>query len=110
MKIHEVDDKNYEEEVLNSKKPVVVYFWADWCSFCSTMTPRFEAIVKEFKGDVKFCKVDIDKSEQFASKCNIKGVPCIILFKAGREIGRIVGAEEKDIVLEKIESHLSDYY
>ena len=110
MKIIEVDDKNYEQEVIDSKRPVVVYFSASWCKFCSVMLPRFENLVEEFKGNVKFCKADVDKSIEFANKSNIKGVPCIIIFKAGREIGRIVGVESQQVLLEKIESHLSDYF
>ncbi|MBW3023111.1 thioredoxin family protein [Candidatus Woesearchaeota archaeon] len=110
MKITEVNDENYEQEILKSERPAIVYFSASWCKFCPVMTERFEKIVEEFKGNVKFGKVDVDKSRDFANKSNIRGVPCIILFKDGREIGRIVGVEEQQVLLQKIESHLGDYY
>ena len=109
MKITKLDEKNYEEEVLKSKRPVVAYFSASWCKFCAIMEPRFDRIVDDFKGEVKFCKVDIDKNKKLADKNNLKGVPCIILYKDGTEIGRIVGVEEQDVLLDKIESHLADY-
>ena len=110
MKTTEVNDENYDEEILSSKRPVVAYFGASWCKFCTIMEPRFEKIVEEFKGDIKFCKVNVDKSQKVANKSNIKGIPCIILFKNGNEIGRIVGVEDQGVLLEKIEGHLGDYY
>jgi len=110
MNIHEVDEKNYDEEILKSRKPVVLYFWAPWCKFCSLMTPRFEKIVEEFKGDVKFCKIDIDKNDKLAKKNNLKGIPCIILYHGGREVGRVMGVEDEELLLEKIEDHLGDFY
>jgi len=110
MKIIEVDEKNYEEEILKSRRPVVAYFWAPWCKFCSTMTPRFEKLVDNFKGNVKFCRIDIEKNENLAKKNNLKGIPTIILYHGSREVGRIIGVESEDVLLEKIESHLGDYY
>jgi thioredoxin len=110
MKITEIDEKNYKEEILASKRPAIAYFWAPWCKFCSLMTPRFEKIADSFRGDVKFCRINIDKNEPLAKKNNLKGIPTIILYHGGREVGRIMGVEDEDVLLEKIESHLGDYY
>lgn len=109
MKITEVDEKNYEQEVLGSTRPVVCYFWAPWCRFCSVMSPRFEKLVGDFKGEVKFCSVDIEKNEELAKKNNLKGIPCIILYHGSREVGRIIGVEAEEVLLEKIESNLKDF-
>jgi len=108
--ITEVNEKNYEEEVINSKRPVVAYFTASWCKFCAIMKPRFENLEKKFKGNVKFCSINIDKNTGLANKNNLRGVPCIIIYKDGREIGRIAGVEEESVLSEKIESHLGDYF
>ena len=110
MKITEVDNENYEQQVVNAKRPVVCYFFAPWCKFCSVMTPRFEKLTEDFKGDVKFCRVDIEKEEELAKKNNLKGIPCIILYHGSIEVGRIVGVEEESVLLEKISTHLKDFY
>jgi len=110
MKITEISKQNYENEVLKSKRPVVAYFWAPWCRFCAIMAPRFEKLAREFKGEVKFGSVDIEKEEEIARKNNLKAVPCIMLFHGSREVGRIVGVEDEEVLLEKIESHLKDFY
>lgn len=110
MKINEIDEKNYDSEIIKSKRPVVTYFWAPWCKFCTIMTPRFEKLSESFKGDVKFCKIDIEKNEKLAKKNNLKGIPTIILYHGSREVGRIMGVEDEEVLLEKIESHLADFY
>jgi len=110
MNIHEISDKNYDSEILKTKKPVVAYFWAPWCKFCAIMSPRFENLVKDFKGEIKFCRIDIDKNENLAKKNNLKGIPTIILYHGGREVGRVMGVEEEQLLLEKIEDHLADFY
>lgn len=110
MSIIEINQQNYEKEVLEAKRPVVVYFWAPWCKFCKHMTPNFENVVKEFKGDVKFGTIDIDKDEELAKKNNLKGVPCVIMYHGKREVGRIVGVEDEELLLEKIMTHLKDFY
>ena len=110
MTLLEVTDENYENEVVKCERPVVAYFWAGWCHFCTTMAPRFEQVSAEFKGNVKFCKVDVDKNSKTANRANLKGIPCIIIYKNGKEIGRIVGVEDKNVLIEKIESHLGDYF
>lgn len=107
-RIVELKKENYESEVLKSKRPVLVYFHANWCRFCSRMDPVFEEIFNELAPKIKFCKVDIDKEKWIAEHNNIKGVPCIILFKSGMEIGRILGVENKEMLAERIKSHLAD--
>jgi len=107
-KIIELKKENYESEIIKAKRPVVVYFYANWCKFCGKMNDVFGEVFKELTPKIKFCKVDIDDQKWIAEHNNLKGVPCIIIFKNGRELGRILGVESKDMLLEKIESHLSD--
>jgi thioredoxin 1 len=110
MAVKEVNESNFEEEVLKAKEPVVVDFWAPWCGPCQKMAPVFDELSEEFGAKVKFCKVNVDESQNIANQNNIQGIPCIILFRGNREIGRIVGFEGKETVKQKIESHIADVY
>jgi thioredoxin 1 len=105
----EVTNQNYESE-LKTSRAFVVYFHASWCRFCTKMTPVFEKVARELSIRVKFGKVDIDKERKLAEHNNLKGVPCIIIYRNGSEFGRIVGIESEDVLREKILSHLHDIY
>ena len=105
----EVTHQNYESE-LKTSRAFVLYFHASWCRFCARMEPVFEKVARELSIRVKFGKVDIDKEKKLAEHNNLKGVPCIIVYKNGMEVGRIVGIEPEDVLREKILSHLSDAY
>lgn len=105
----ELTEENYEAEI-NSCRSVIVYFYTNWCRFCTKMIPVFDGLAKKLSLRAKFAKVDIDKQKKLAEHNNLKGVPCIILYKNGKEIGRILGIEEKDVLEEKILSHISDIY
>ncbi len=105
----EVTDDNFEAE-LSSGRPLIVYFYANWCKFCTRMTPVIEEVSKALSLRAKFGKADIEKEKKLAEHNNLKGVPCIIIFKDKREIGRIVGIEQKDVLEEKILSHIPDFY
>ena len=108
--ITEVNDGNFEQEVLKSEKPVVVDFWAPWCAPCVKMAPEFEELAKELSEKIKFCKLNVDGNHETANSNEIRGIPCLVLFRAGNEIGRIVGFHSKDNLKEKIGSHLADLY
>lgn len=98
----ELTDKNYSEEVLNSKIPVLVDFWAEWCSPCKEMAPKFENVAKKFQGKVKFAKLNVEKYEKYTEANGIRGIPCFILFKNGKEVGRIVGARQESEFAEMV--------
>ena len=97
-----VKKNNFEEEVLKSKVPVVVDFWAEWCGPCRMMGPVFEELSNEYTGKVKFVKVNVEEEEGLSVSNEIRGIPALILFNNGKEIGRIIGYQPKDQLRQKI--------
>jgi len=101
-----VDDDNFEAEVLQSDKPVLVDFSAVWCGPCQRQLPIMEKFATENKGRVKVVKVDVDDAPIIASKFGIKSVPSILLFNAGERVDSKVGlttsAMLNNLLLEKV--------
>jgi thioredoxin 1 len=102
----EVDDNNFETEVLAAKVPVLVDFGADWCGPCKRQLPIMEQFADTNLGKIKVCKVDVDESPVIAEKLRIKSVPSIILFNHGERLDMKVGLTTasalSNLVLEKI--------
>ena len=93
----ELTDQNWESEVLNSDKPVLVDFWAEWCMPCRMLTPTIEKIAKDYAGKVKVGKVDTDANRDVSMKYGISAIPTVILFKGGQIAQKFVGLrQEKD--------------
>jgi len=95
-------DKNFGDEVLNSKIPVLVDFWAPWCGPCQMVEPMIEELAKEFNGKVKVGKLNVDENPQVAVKFGVMSIPTVILFKKGKEVGRKVGFEGKETYIKLI--------
>ena len=88
-------ENNFTEEVLQSDKPVLVDFYADWCNPCKMMAPVVEEIAKEYEGKVVVGKLNIDDAQKLAFKYKVMSIPTMILFKNGEVAGRIVGVVSK---------------
>ncbi|MFH1782155.1 MAG: thioredoxin [Candidatus Omnitrophota bacterium] len=102
----EVKSTNFTQEVLESKIPVIVDFWATWCMPCKMIAPIVEAVSKEYSGKVKVLKLNIDDSMDIANKFGVMNIPTIIFFKDGGEFSRIVGVTSKEGIVKKIEEIL----
>lgn len=97
----EVNENNFEEEVLRSEKPVIVDFWAEWCGPCRMMAPVIEEISEE-REDIKVCKVNVDECDGLAAEYSVSAIPTVMMFKDGKAIATAVGYMEKDRLLEKL--------
>ena len=92
---------NVEFEEFIKKGKCVVDFFAEWCMPCLMMAPVFDEVADKFK-DIKFGKMDIDSNRGLAEKFNVMSIPCIIMFKNGKETGRIIGQVSEEVLEEKI--------
>lgn len=102
----EINDANFEQEVLNSEQPVVVDFWASWCGPCRKLSPVLDEVATEFAGKVKFVKINTDENIKTAQDYSIIGLPSLLVFKNGKALERLVGLMPKSTIITNIEKHL----
>ena len=100
-------DQNFKTEVLDSKVPVLVDFWAEWCGPCRMVAPVVEKIAKEYAGKLKVGKVNVDDNSETPQKYGIQGIPTLILFKNGQVANQMVGFQSEDKLKSSIDSVLS---
>ncbi len=104
--IMEVNNDNFENEVLQSDKPVVVDFWAPWCGPCVMLTPIFEELEQKYAGKVKFVKINTDNNNSIATKFMIRAIPTVMLFHEGAEKERLIGLQPKQVFEQAIDKYL----
>ena len=88
----DITKDTFEKEVLQSKTPVLVDFWAPWCGPCRIVGPVLEKISSEYANKLAFSKLNVDDGQEIAAKYDVRGIPCMIVFKNGNEVDRIIGA------------------
>ena len=94
-----INKNNYQEEVLNSEKPVLLDFWAPWCGPCRMVVPIVEAIAEE-RPDIKVGKVNVDEEQELASQFGIMSIPTLVVMKGGKIVNQAMGARPKEAILE----------
>ena len=99
----EITDATFEEEVVNADTPVLVDFWADWCAPCKMIAPIVEELAEEYDGQIKFGKVDVDSNPKVATNYGIRGIPTLLIFKAGEPVDQVVGAVPKSVLKKRLE-------
>ena len=101
-----VTDNNFQAEVLESDKPVLVDFWAPWCGPCRVVAPVLEEIASE-RDDLRIVKLNVDENQQTAANFEVLSIPTMILFKNGQVAKKIIGAYPKKRLESELESELS---
>ena len=96
------NEETFEVDVLNSEKPVVVDFYADWCGPCRALAPTLDTISDE-NSDVVVAKVNIEENNDLANKYGVRSLPTLVFFKDGKPAGILVGLQSKDTILSKLE-------
>jgi thioredoxin 1 len=104
--VNEVNDANFDKNVLGSDKPYLVDFWATWCAPCLAIAPHVESLANEMAGKVGVGKLNIDDNPGTAGKFGVRSIPTLILFKGGKPVDQIVGAVPKAKLEEMIKKHL----
>jgi len=102
----EFTDANFEELVLQSDKPVLVDFWAEWCGPCRMVGPIVQEIGQDYNDQVVVGKLDVDGNPGISAKFGIRNIPTILFFKGGQVVDKQVGAVPKQILVNKLEAFL----
>ena len=102
----QIKDSEFESEVINSRLPVLIDFWAEWCGPCRMLSPILDQLSEEMEGKVKIVKMNIDENPETPSKFGVRGIPTMLLFKEGKQIATKVGVQPKNALQEWINSSL----
>ena len=105
--VGEVSDNDFEPVVLQSEKPVLVDFWAEWCGPCHRLAPTVEAVAERYANRARVVILNVDSGPVTAKRYGIQGIPTLILFRDGAEEERIVGAASKEAISGMIDRHTS---
>lgn len=100
----EVSEQNFKNEVLESDKPVLVDFWAPWCFPCKMLGPVIDSISQKFAPGLKVVKLNTQDHPKLTSDYNVQGIPCLLLFKNGQEVERLVGFMPENALEEKLKT------
>ncbi|MHB8280422.1 MAG: thioredoxin [Candidatus Humimicrobiaceae bacterium] len=101
-------EENFKEEVLDSKIPCLVDFWAEWCMPCQMVAPTVESIAKEYEGKIKVCKLNVDEVSGTASQYDVMSIPTLAVFKDGKIVNKIIGMVPKADIVKMIKSYLKE--
>lgn len=103
----EVNEADFQSEVLTSDVPVLVDFWAEWCGPCKMVAPVVEKLASDYDGQVKVAKVDVDTNPSLSGKYGVRSIPTLLIFQNGDPVEQIVGAVPEKVLKDKLDSVLN---
>lgn len=104
--ILEVNDANFDQDVLKSEQPVLVDFWAAWCGPCRAIAPIVDELASEYQGKVKVGKMDVDRNSATPMRYGVRGIPTLLVFKGGQVKEQIVGYVAKETIQKALDKHV----
>jgi len=99
-------DSNFESDVSDSDKLVIVDLWAEWCGPCKMIEPIIEDIANQYEGKIKIVKLDVDANQETPIKYGVMNIPTLLFFKNGKEVNRVIGAYPKNHLMKIVEEYL----
>ncbi|MDD5195355.1 MAG: thioredoxin [Candidatus Omnitrophica bacterium] len=102
----QITSKNFEAEVMESKIPVLVDFWAPWCGPCQMIAPHVAEVAKQHKGKLKVCKLNVDEAQEIATKYTVMSIPTLMIFKDGKIMDKRVGSMTKRDIDKFLQAYL----
>ncbi len=106
-KTFEVNESNFATDVLQSDKPVLVDFWAEWCGPCKMIAPLVDQLATEYGEKIKVGKLDADENQDVLMRYGVMSIPTLILFKGGQPVVRITGFQPKERIANQLKPHLA---
>ena len=103
---YEFSDANFQTDVIGNDKLTVIDLWAEWCGPCKMMTPVVEELSTEYEGSAVIGKLNVDENPEVPTQFNVRGIPTFLIFKNGQLKEKIVGAQTKQYLKDKIEAHI----
>jgi thioredoxin 1 len=104
--IIEVNDANFDQDVLKSETPVLVDFWATWCGPCRAIAPIVEELAQHYQGKIKIGKMDVDRNSATPMRYKVTGIPTLLIFKGGQVVEQLVGYRPKEAIQQALDKHL----
>ena len=101
MSIINITNQNYQKEIMESKKTILLDFWAEWCGPCKIITPVIDEIANE-NPDLKVCKINVDEQPELANRFHVRSIPSLFVMKEGEIINQSVGAKTKEEILKML--------
>src|SRR6266404_6030751 len=101
-----LDESNFDRELTQDDKPLIVDFWAEWCGPCKMIAPLLDEVAREKLGAVKIAKVNVDENQSLSSKYNIRAIPALLFFKNGQLRDQVIGVTSKKDLLNRLEALL----